>query len=133
MTFARRARNSQAFQHAALLIWRKSIRPRRNVGRSSASAICLTFSTPTQTFLASMWMSRSMSAIHRIPTCVCFGGQSKTAQRLPPTRRTRSATNSARRRRIELKVERRRLHGLLLLRCQARERIREGIGDPEFH
>ncbi|HLG79472.1 MAG TPA: hypothetical protein VKY22_00530 [Bradyrhizobium sp.] len=39
----------------------------------------------------------------------------------------------ARRRRIELKVERRRLHGLLLLRCQARERIREGIGDPEFH
>ena len=39
----------------------------------------------------------------------------------------------ARRCRVELKVERRRLHSLLLLRRQARERIGECVGDAEFH
>jgi hypothetical protein len=36
-------------------------------------------------------------------------------------------------RRIELQIERRRLHSLLLVAGQASQAIREGVGDPEFH
>jgi hypothetical protein len=35
--------------------------------------------------------------------------------------------------RVELKIERRRLHRLLLVAGEARETVGESVGDPEFH